>query len=146
MRALEVCLLTRGKLPERSAAEPLEGFRVLQLGLDPPREELAKALEIRTQAMFSQGLIEEVRGLLAGGLTGEEKPFESLGYKQALAHIRGEITLAAAMESTLIETRQYAKRQRTWFRRDPRIQWLHGFGNDPAIQETAEQAVRLWRH
>lgn len=141
-RAVEVCLLTRGKLPEQSAAEPLEGFRVLQLALDPPREELAKSLEDRTKKMFDDGLIEDVRGLLAGGLTGEEKPFESLGYKQALQHLRGEITLEAAMESTLIETRQYAKRQRTWFRRDPRIHWLRGFGNDPAVLTEAEEAWR----
>jgi tRNA dimethylallyltransferase len=140
-RALEVCLLTRERLPERAAAEPLEGFRVLQLGLDPPREELAKALEIRTRKMFEDGLIEEVRGLLSGGLTGEEKPFESLGYKQALQYLRGEITLEAAMESTLIETRQYAKRQRTWFRRDSRIHWLHVFGNDPAVQTEAERII-----
>ncbi len=141
MRALEVCLLTRRSLPERTAAEPLEGFRVLQLGLDPPPEELRKALEVRTQKIFEDGLIEEVRGLLAGGLTGEEKPFESLGYKQALACIRGEMTVEAAMESTLIETRQYAKRQRTWFRRDPRIHWLRGFGNEPAVQKEAEELV-----
>lgn len=141
-RALEVCLLTRERMPERSAGEALEGFRVLQLGLDPPREELAKALERRTRKMFDDGLIEEVRGLLDGGLTGEEKPFESLGYKQALQYLRGEITVDAAMESTLIETRQYAKRQRTWFRRDPRIQWLRGFGSDPKVVMEAEEAWR----
>jgi tRNA dimethylallyltransferase len=143
-RALEICLLTQARLPQHTSAEPLRGFRVLQLGLDPPREELAKALEQRTRTMFLEGLIDEVRGLLAEGLTGAEKPFESLGYKQALAHIRGDITLEAAIESTLIETRQYAKRQRTWFRRDPRIQWLAGFGSDPAIREAASNAVRLW--
>jgi tRNA dimethylallyltransferase len=145
-RALEVCLLTREQLPAQSAAEPLEGFRVLQLGLDPPREELAKALEHRTQKMFADGLIDEVRGLLASGLTGEEKPFESLGYKQALSFVRGESTLDAAMESTLIETRQYAKRQRTWFRRDPRIHWLRGFGIDARVQEEAQEiAAKCFR-
>jgi tRNA dimethylallyltransferase len=137
MRALEVCLLTRERLPKPAAAEPLEGFRVLQLGLDPPRDGLAKLLEQRTRKIFDDGLIDEVRGLLAAGLTGQEKPFESLGYKQALAFIRGEIGLETAIESTFIETRQYAKRQRTWFRRDQRIHWLNGFGIDPAVQAQA---------
>jgi tRNA dimethylallyltransferase len=91
--------------------------------------------------MFDSGLLDEVRGLLASGLTGDEKPFESLGYKQAVAHLRGEIDLDAAVEATEIGTRQYAKRQRTWFRRDARILWLRGFGTDPAIQS---EAVRLW--
>ena len=74
--------------------------------------------------MFASGLIEEVRGILASGATGEEKPFESLGYKQALQHIRGKLTLEQAIESTQVETRQYAKRQCTWFRRDAAIHWI----------------------
>lgn len=146
-RALEIRILTGGTLPSSSEALPLMGFKTVILGLDPPREQLVQAIAERTRQMFDDGLIDEVRGLLAGGLTGEEKPFESLGYKQALAHLRGGMTLAAAIESTEIETRQYAKRQQTWFRRDPRIRWLRGFGNDPRIQEEArlvwEQADRL---
>lgn len=146
-RALEIRVLTGGTLPSSSEALPLMGFKTVILGLDPPREQLVQAIAERTRQMFDDGLIDEVRGLLAGGLTGEEKPFESLGYKQALAHLRGGMTLAAAVESTEIETRQYAKRQQTWFRRDPRIRWLRGFGNDPRIQEEArlvwEQADRL---
>jgi tRNA dimethylallyltransferase len=92
--------------------------------------------------MFETGLVEEVRRLLAGGLSGDEKPFESLGYKQVLGHFRGEMSLLEARESTEIETRQYAKRQLTWFRRDPRIQWLEGFGADPAVSGAACDAVR----
>ena len=65
--------------------------------------------------------MEEVRGLLESGLSGEEKPFESLGYKQALAHLRGQMSLEQALASTEIETRQYAKRQLTWFRRDSHV-------------------------
>jgi tRNA dimethylallyltransferase len=134
-RALEIRILTRQPLPPASEADPLTGYRVLIVGLDPPREKLVAAIAERTRQMFQSGLIDEVRGLLAGGLTGSEKPFESLGYKQALAHVRGEITLSAAIESTEIETRQYAKRQQTWFRRDSRIHWLYGFGTDPAIEQ-----------
>ena len=66
----------------------------------------------------------EVEGLLRCGCTGEEKPFESLGYKQALALLRGQMTREQAIESTLIETRQYAKRQRTWFRHQAALDWL----------------------
>ena len=92
--------------------------------------------------MFHAGLVAEVRGLLYGGLSGEEKPFESLGYSQVLAHLRGQIPLEQAMEATEIETRQYAKRQLTWFRRDPRIVWFPGFGSDPAIVEACLEAIR----
>ncbi len=83
--------------------------------------------------MFEHGLMEEVRGLLASGASGDEKPFEALGYKQALLHLRGELTLEQAVESAIIETRQYAKRQRTWFRRDQEVRWLGGFGDEAEV-------------
>jgi tRNA dimethylallyltransferase len=96
--------------------------------------------------MFEAGLVDEVRKLLSRGLSGEEKPFESLGYKQALAHLRGEISLERALESTEIETRQYAKRQLTWFRgaakQDAEITWFSGFGSDPAVVGACLEAVR----
>jgi tRNA dimethylallyltransferase len=130
MRALEVRLLTRRALPAVDEARGIEGYAVVKLGLDPDREEFQRRLEVRTRGMFAHGLIEEVRGLLAGGATGDEKPFEALGYKQAVKYLRGEITLEQAVESTVIETRQYAKRQRTWFRRDGEVRWLGEFGDE----------------
>ncbi len=130
MRALEVRLLTQQALPPPAEAHALEGYAVIKLGLDPDRAALQQRLEARTRAMFEHGLLEEVQGLLAAGATGNEKPFEALGYKQALLHLRGALTLEQAIESTIVETRQYAKRQRTWFRRDPEIRWLRGFGDD----------------
>jgi tRNA dimethylallyltransferase len=141
-RALEIRIATGRALPPASEAEPLTGYNVLFLGLDPPREVLVEAIAQRTRQMFAQGLIEEVRALLESGLTGQEKPFETLGYKQALAHVRGQVTLEAAIESTQIETRQYAKRQRTWFRREAQIKWLLGFGSAAGIQTEAEQLAR----
>ncbi len=90
--------------------------------------------------MFRSGLIEEVERLLASGCSGEEKPFEALGYRQALAVVRGQMTLDQAVASTQLETRQYAKRQMTWFRRDPRIVWLDGFG-----EEVGDRAVEMVR-
>ncbi len=145
-RALEIRLLTGTSLPIPAAASPLEGFRVLQIGLAPERAQLAEAIAARTRRMFESGLVEEVRQLLAQGLTGEEKPFESLGYKQVLAHLRGRMTLEQAIAATEIETRQYAKRQQTWFRgiskNDPRMVWLAGFGSDAAVAEAGLDAIR----
>ena len=140
MRALEVRLLTQQALPPPAEARGLEGYAVIKLGLDPDRAALQQRLEARTRAMFQTGLIEEVRGLLAAGATGNEKPFEALGYKQALLHLRRALTLEQAVESTIVETRQYAKRQRTWLRRDLEIRWLQGFGDDAEILAQATQA------
>lgn len=147
IRALEIRLLTRGTAPAPETAEALQGYRVLQLGLHPDREELSRRLDARVEEMFARGLIEEVQGLLGAGATGDEKPFESLGYKQALAYLRGQATMEQAISSTKLETRQYAKRQRTWFRRDARIHWLEGFGEDrQVVQEALEQARQLSLH
>jgi len=145
MRALEVRLLTQQALPPRAEAQALEGYAVIKLGLDPDRAALQQRLETRTRAMFAHGLLDEVRGLLAAGATGTAKPFEALGYKQALMHLHGEITLEQAVESTTVETRQYAKRQRTWFRRDSEIRWLNGFGDDPEILAQVTQSVSAVR-
>lgn len=139
MRALEVRLLTQQALPPPAEAQALEGYTVIKLGLDPDRAAIQQRLETRTRAMFAHGLIEEVRSLLAQGATGNEKPFEALGYKQALLLLRGTLTLEQAVESTIVETRQYAKRQRTWFRRDTEIHWLLGFGDDAEIIAQATQ-------
>lgn len=145
-RALEIRLLTRTSLPAPAAATPLQGFGVFQIGLAPERALLAEAIATRTRQMFHSGLVEEVRRLLAQGLSGEEKPFESLGYKQVLAYLRGQMSLEQAMAATEIETRQYAKRQQTWFRsatkHAPRIVWFAGFGSDPAVAEACLEAIR----
>jgi len=142
IRALEIRILTHRSSPPSSASQPLAGYRTLKLGLNPDRAQLYQALDARTAEMFRRGLVEEVRSLLAAGCGGDEKPFESLGYKQALAHIRGSMTMDEAVVSTQIETRQYAKRQWTWFRRDAEIFWLPGFGQSPS---TIEQCVDLVR-
>ena len=142
MRALEVRLTTHAAAPPRETADPLRGYAVLKIGLHPDRAELCARLDRRVVAMFRSGLLQEVQDLLARGVSPEAKPFESLGYKQALAHLRGACTLAQAIESTQIETRQYAKRQLTWFRRDTDIQWISGFGDSAAALERARELVR----
>lgn len=143
-RALEVCLLTRRPVSElfRQGRDALRGYCVLKLGLLPDRDELYGRLDRRCERIFESGLVEEVNRILAMGFRGEEKPFESHGYKQALQFIRGELNLREALFYAQRNTRNYAKRQLTWFRREPDLVWLKGFGDDPAIRETAVERVR----
>jgi tRNA dimethylallyltransferase len=139
MRALEVRLIEGRSLTalfERGRA-PLTGFRPIKLGLDPPRELLHARLNARTSAIFESGFLDEVRHLLAAGVAPGVKPFESLGYKQALRVIDGHMTLDQALKSTQLETRRYAKRQITWFRKEAGLHWLSGFGNDLRVQSEA---------
>ncbi|MEO8660708.1 MAG: tRNA (adenosine(37)-N6)-dimethylallyltransferase MiaA [Bryobacteraceae bacterium] len=135
IRAVEICLRARRPASQifEQGRDPLTGYRILQIGINPPRASLYDALNRRSEAMFRTGLLTEVRTLLAAGVSHTAKPFQSLGYKQALAHIRGELTLEKAIESTQIETRHYAKRQWTWFRRDPQVQWIEGLGGSPEV-------------
>jgi len=142
MRAVEIRLLSGQLSPPAIETEPLTGYRVLKIGLDPDRALLYKLLDARTQRMFDAGLVQEVETLLQQGCTGHEKPFESLGYRQALASIRDETTLERAIYLTQLETRHYAKRQWTWFRRDREIQWLSGFGDSPPVIEQCKQILR----
>ncbi len=143
IRALEICLLTRRPVTElfASGRERLEGFRVLKLGLNPPREPLYERINRRAERMFSAGLLDEVRRILAAGVPPTAKPFESVGYREAIEHIEGRVTIEEAICATAQSTRNYAKRQWTWFRRDSDIEWLDGFGDDPAVVEAAINRV-----
>ncbi len=144
MRAVEIRLLSGKMSPAAVETEPFTGYRVLKIGLDPDRASLYSRLDGRTREMFESGLLQEVDSLLKNGCTGSEKPFKSLGYRQALELFRGEITLERAIYLTQLETRHYAKRQWTWFRRDPEIQWLPGFGDSlPVIEQCLEMVRRL---
>ena len=138
-RALEVCLLTQRPVSElfTLGRDSLRGYRTLKLGLLPDREVLYPRLDARCAWMFENGLVEEVRGILALDFAAECKPFESHGYKQALQHIRGELNLREAIFYAQRNTRNYAKRQITWFRRERDLVWLKDFGDAPAIRETA---------
>jgi tRNA dimethylallyltransferase len=139
LRALEVRLLA-GRPITRLFAEgrsPLQGFRPIKIGLSPERDLLYRKLDLRAAAMFQRGLMAEVRDLLASGVPAHAKPFESLGYQQALQAARGVITEEQAIESTQRETRRYAKRQVTWFRKEQDVHWLAGFGDEPQVVEQA---------
>lgn len=137
VRALEVCLLTRRTVTDlfRQGRDALRGYRVLKIGLAPPREELYKRLDQRTEQMFQGGLVEEVCGILARGFPASCKPFESHGYRQALQLLGGELSLEEAIFYAQRNTRRYAKRQMTWFRQEREIEWLSSFGNDPVTQQ-----------
>lgn len=137
LRALEICLLARRPVTElfQQGTSRLEGFEPVLIGLDPPRDQLYEVLNRRAAAMFQHGLADEIRSILARGYTTSAKPFESLGYKQALAWIEGKWTLSEAIEDTQKQTRHYAKRQWTWFKRDTRVSWIPGFGHSPQTHE-----------
>ncbi|MEX2299685.1 MAG: tRNA (adenosine(37)-N6)-dimethylallyltransferase MiaA [Bryobacterales bacterium] len=135
-RAIEVCLLGKRPMSELwgQGREPLQGFRVLRVGLDPGRERLLERIELRTARIFECGLIEETRRLLQSGVARSARPFSALGYCEALAHLDGKLSLAQAIELTARMTRRYAKRQMTWFRREPGVEWFRGFGDEPELQ------------
>jgi tRNA dimethylallyltransferase len=139
IRAIEVCLASRRKITElwqQHGGEPLRGFRILRLGLDPDRQALYNRINRRAEQMFEAGLIEEAERLVEkyGDTAG---PVGSLGYKQAAQFLRGELTREQARLAAQQAHRNYAKRQMTWFRREPEVQWLLGFGDDAEVQREA---------
>jgi tRNA dimethylallyltransferase len=138
-RALEICLLTRQPVSRlfEQGRDALSGYRTLKLGLLPDREALNPRLDARCAWMFEHGLVEEVRGILALGFSPACKPFESHGYKQAIQLIHGELSPRDAVFYAQRNTRHYAKRQITWFRRERELQWLKGFGDAPGIRQAA---------
>jgi len=135
MRALEICLRSRRPATEVFAAgrDALQGYRVLKIGLFPDRTKLVTRLEARVEAMFAQGLVAEVESILARGVPPAAKPFESIGYKQALQVVRGELSLKDAIFYAKRDTRQYAKRQMTWFRQEPSLEVVSGFGDEEDV-------------
>ncbi len=137
IRAVEVCLLSRGRMSDlfRQGREPLAGFVVRKIGLNPPRAELRQRINARTKAMFERGLVQEVSELLEKGCPAGAPPLQSVGYRQALDYLLGKISLRDALRYAQAATRQYAKRQMTWFRREAGMVWFAGFGDDVALQE-----------
>jgi tRNA dimethylallyltransferase len=137
VRAIEVCLASREPMSElwKKGRDPLPGFRILRLGLNPERNALYTRINERARRMFDNGLVEETRRLL------EKYPgawaLSSLGYKQAAQYLRGEIDLKLAIWAAQQAHRNYAKRQMTWFRREPEVEWIRGFGDEARVQQEA---------
>ena len=136
IRAIEVCLLACKPISEvhRAGRKPLEGWRVVKIGLMPAREMLYERIHARTASMLDQGWMQEVQDLLKTGLSENAKPFDFIGYRELRAVLRNELSLQQAREVMQQATRRYAKRQLTWFRKEAGVQWFLGFGDDPELQ------------
>jgi tRNA dimethylallyltransferase len=146
IRAVEMTMSARQAASEIQSRQrtALIGFRVLKLGLAPRREDLRRQIDARVKEMFASGLIEETGALLKAGCPPCAKALQSLGYRQAVKLLSGEATAAEAIAECQLKTRQYAKRQMTWFRRDAGIHWLSGFGTDMSVQRDAIELARRW--
>jgi tRNA dimethylallyltransferase len=146
IRAIEVCLATRQPLSKAIEAgdhpgrNPLTGFRLLRIGLNPPRQALYERLNRRAAEMFANGLIGETRALVEK--YGRVKAFDALGYRQALAVLDGTMTADQATPAAQQGHRNYAKRQLTWFRREPGVHWIEGFGSSAESIQAAVQIIK----
>ena len=121
------------------ARDPLTGFRFLRIGLNPPRAQLYDRLNRRCAEMFSAGLIQETRALLA--CYGPVKALDSLGYRQALSVLLKGVSEKVAIAEAQQGHRNYAKRQLTWFRREPDVHWIEAFGDEPGSQTQAAELL-----
>lgn len=138
IRALEVQQLTGIPLSQHQKEHAFSERRYdsLQIGIQVQRPELYRRIELRVERMLNDGLLEEVSALLAAGFGQELKAMRSIGYKEAAAHLRGDLSLAEATSLIKRDTRHYAKRQLTWFKADPDILWF----------EYPEKFVTIFQH
>ncbi|GGR64104.1 tRNA dimethylallyltransferase [Nocardioides luteus] len=140
VRALEVIELTgepfSARLPEQVYLDPA----TIQIGVDIPREALDVRIRQRVAEMFEAGFVDEVTQLLEAGLAQSRTAAKAIGYQEVAAYLAGETTLAEAMDRTVIKTRQFARRQDAWFRKDPRVVWVSY--DDPDRVHKAVTAVR----
>jgi tRNA dimethylallyltransferase len=139
-RAIEFCLQT-GNLISRQRPlrpePPALAKRLRIVALNPPRAELYTRINERTEAHFAAGLVEEVRQLLAAGVPPHSNALGSHGYRRVVEYLSGQRDLENAIEQTKLDVRHYAKRQVTWFRHEPGVEWLEGFGDQASTQEAA---------
>jgi tRNA dimethylallyltransferase len=143
VRALEVSLSARRPMTDlwRQGRDPLPGYRIARVGLNPDREALYQRINARAQEMFLSGLIEETRSLRQR-YGNSVRALDSLGYKQATQLLAGELSLPQAVAAAQQAHRNYAKRQITWFRREPGVHWIAGFGSDPAVQKQCMEWIK----
>jgi len=137
-RAIEFCLQTGQPIsrqrPLRPKPSPIASL-IRILALNPPRKELYRRINVRTEHHFANGLVEEVRRLLDEGVPANSNALGAHGYRRVVEYLSGKRDLDSAIEQTKLDVRHYAKRQLTWFRREPGAEWLGGFGDDTAVQE-----------
>ncbi len=136
IRAIEVCIVTRKPISEAHLAgrTALEGWRALKVGLMPARERLYERIRARTNAMLERGWLSEVQALLESNPNENAKPFDFIGYRELCTVLHGKISLEEARGAIQQATRRYAKRQLTWFRKEPGVHWFSGFGDDAGVQ------------
>jgi tRNA dimethylallyltransferase len=111
----------------------LQGYEVIKIGLAPARAALYARIDQRVEAMIALGWVDEGRELIAAGVPPSAKPFQFIGYAQLCEHIDGKLPLAAAIAQIQQSTRQFSKRQTTWFRKEPNVHWIEGFGDEPDV-------------
>jgi tRNA dimethylallyltransferase len=143
IRAIEMRVIAGKSVGEihRGGRTPLEGYRPIKIGLNPPRQALYTRIHSRIAAMIQAGWIEEVAQLIKSGVPPDAKPFQFIGYSEWRAHLDGALTKKDATEEIQQATRRFAKRQLTWFRREPRLNWLAGFGDAPEISAAALEII-----
>jgi tRNA dimethylallyltransferase len=147
IRALEVRLETGRRLSDhlkREPRQPLLGFAICTVGLDPPREECYRRIDLRVQHMFDVGLVEEVRGLLARGVPPDAKALGAIGYRHVLSNLDKNSPWRDTIRMIQRDTRHYAKRQLTWFRRQANTIWFGGPGENKMIKEEVHRRIQLF--
>jgi tRNA dimethylallyltransferase len=145
IRALEVRLETGeplSKYLEERPRQPLDGFSIHFIGLNPTREELYGRINARVRQMFGAGLVQEVQQLLARGIPSSAKPFEAIGYRHVIADLDSCIREEETIRIIQRDTRHYAKRQMTWFRKQPDVTWFDGPGDSDEIKNKVYQFVK----
>jgi tRNA dimethylallyltransferase len=139
IRAIEVCMQARRPMSamwQEQGRSPLTGFHIVRLGLNPDRAALYARINQRVLTMIEAGLTDETRSI-AERYGYDIPPLNSTGYKQAVQFLRGQLTREQMISAIQQAHRNYAKRQMTWFRREPDVHWLTGFGDDSRVQEQA---------
>ncbi len=139
IRAIEMRILAKKPVGEihGEGRRRLEGYTVKKIGLSPPRDGLYRKIEARTESMIRDGWLDEVSRLMSKGISPDAKPFQFIGYSELRSHLNGQMTMESAVQKIQQATRQFAKRQLTWFRKEPSVHWLSGLGDDPKIAAAA---------
>ncbi|MGQ9617498.1 MAG: tRNA (adenosine(37)-N6)-dimethylallyltransferase MiaA [Candidatus Aminicenantia bacterium] len=145
IRALEVYYLTSTPISEhfKSTENFLKDWEGIKIGLNLPRKKLYKRINERTLEMFKNGLLEEIKNLLSSGVREDAPPFRSIGYKWGLKAIKGEISIEKAIWLTQRDTRRYAKRQLTWFKKEKGIRWFSAENKKDIIEYVKKEI--LWK-
>jgi tRNA dimethylallyltransferase len=143
IRAIEMRVVAGKSATEihRSGRTPLACYQSIKIGLAPPREALYQRIHSRIDAMIQAGWIEEVARLVENAIPADAKPFQFIGYSEWRAYLAGKLPKEEALQKIQQATRRFAKRQLTWFRREPNVDWFTGFGDDPEIFRAALQKL-----